>query len=170
QRAETAHRRARSAADPFNGGTHSALRRGDAGSRPPGEGAGVPTAAGMVPRLPAGPGPPRIALVGAGPRRAAAALALAWSSHEMPAPAHARRSGVPLPLRCALALARVPRRPLRPPRSRPVPQRALRERRIDVRSVRRQLELARPGLVSHEFSPHRVTAEVPPLLRRRLPR
>ena len=47
-------------------------------------------------------------------------------------------------------------------------RRPLRAGRVAQRPVRRQLELARPGLVPDELPADRGAAEVPPLLRRRL--
>ena len=48
------------------------------------------------------------------------------------------------------------------------PHGALRARRVGLGAVRRQLELARADLVPGQLPDHRVAAEVPPLLRRRL--
>ena len=51
---------------------------------------------------------------------------------------------------------------------RPGASRRLRARRVDERTLRRQLELARADLVPGQLPAHRVAAEVPPLPRRRL--
>ena len=65
--------------------------------------------------------------------------------------AHARRRGVPLALRVALAVALPPRAPAR----RPAPGRRgahrIRAGRVEERGLRRQLELAGPGLVPAEL-------------------
>ena len=59
-------------------------------------------------------------------------------------------------------------RAVRVPRERRGPQRALPAGGVRLRPVRRQLELARADLVPGELPDHRVAAEVPSLLRRRL--
>ena len=64
------------------------------------------------------------------------------------------------------ALSKIPSsEPLRAQRRRRELSRRLRARRIDQRDVRRQLELARPDVVSAQLPAHRVAAEVPPLPR-----
>jgi hypothetical protein len=122
---------------------------------------------GLIPLF-ARPRAARLALAGGGRGPAAPALAAARSSHEMPAAPAARRGGVPRRLRRARAL--------KSPRARAVSIQLPRHRsrsallagRVEERPLRRQLQLARADLDAGEFSAHRVVAEVPPLLRRRL--
>ena len=86
------------------------------------------------------------------------------------APADARRGGVPVAARHPRAQP-LPPRPSVPPRLRRHGHHevALRAGRVADRAVRRQLELARPGLVPDQLPADRGAPEVPPLLRRRLP-
>ena len=62
------------------------------------------------------------------------------------------------------------RRAVRAARRRPRASRRLRAGRVDDRALRRQLELARAGLVPGQLPADRGAAEVPPLLRRRASR
>ena len=119
--------------------------------------------------LPARPGDAGVALARAGHGRAAAAVAAARPPHEDAAAADARRDRVPLRLRRARALA-APRatHPYVFALRRPALDGRVRAGRVDVGPVRRQLELARADLVPGELPDHRVAAEVPSLLRRRL--
>jgi hypothetical protein len=82
--------------------------------------------------------------------------------------AHLRtgRERVPLPARRPQPEPRARRAPLRPEGARRM-ERALRPRRLDHRHLRRELELARPGVVPDQLFPHRGARAVPPLLRRR---
>ena len=80
----------------------------------------------------------------------------------------ARRNGVPVGSRHPRALALSPGSPVHARMGRPAVHGRLSTRRIDVAAVRRQFELARAGLDADEFPDHRIAAEVPPLLRRRL--
>src|SRR5207249_2713435 len=83
------------------------------------------------------------------------------------APLHAGRGGVPVAPRCPRGVAVSPRSSLRAPARRYRASRRLRAGRIFERVLRRQLQLARAGLVPGELSADRVAAEVPLLLRRR---
>ena len=110
----------------------------------------------------------RVALAGAGPGRAAAAVAAARTPHEDASEAHAGRDRVPLGLRRARAL-QVPRGPsLRVRLRRRHAGREVSAGGVGQRRVRRQLQLARADLVPGQLSADRVAAEVPSLLRRRL--
>jgi hypothetical protein len=79
---------------------------------------------------------------------------------------HARRAGVPRPARDPRDLAPPPRAPLRLRMGRPGVRRALPAGRVRQRHVRRQLQLARPGLVPDEPRDHPRAAAAAPLLRR----
>ena len=134
------------------------------------EAAGLRRAAGVVPQLPARPGAAGVALARAGQRRAPAAVAAARPSHEDAAAAHARRDRVPV---ATTACARCRRYHARASVRRSTCNGhdavgRLSAGRIGLRPVRRQLELARADLVPGQLPAHRVAAEVPPLLRRRL--
>src|SRR5262249_41342723 len=76
------------------------------------------------------------------------------------------RGRVPLAARHPRALALPPGSSLRAAFGRHGSPRRLRARRVVERSLRRQLELARPRLVPHELPADRVAPEVPLLLRR----
>src|SRR6185437_10754637 len=86
-----------------------------------------------------------------------------------PAP-DARRDGVPLALRHPLDVEglREGALPLRFRRA--DADRRLRAGRVDDRPLRRELELAWPGLDAAQLSPHRGARALPPLLRRRAAR
>ena len=121
----------------------------------------------MVPQLSSRPGESRLALERTRHEAAPFALAVARPSHEMPAPPDARRDGVPLRLRRARHLAASSGTSLRVSRQRQHDERGLPARRIELRSFRRQLELAWADLDARELPAHRVAAKIPPLLRRR---
>src|SRR5690554_2170747 len=118
-------------------------------------------------KTPARLGATRLALARAGPRRTAVVVAAARSSHEAAVAANARRKRVPIRLRHPVVVAGPRRATVRVSLQRQPTLRGLRARRVVVRSVRRQLELARPDLAADELPAHRVAAEVPSLLRRR---
>ena len=83
--------------------------------------------------------------------------------------AHARRDRVPLRLRRAGPVASTTATsPTRSTCRRHALTVALPAGRVGLGPVRRQLELARADLVPGQLPDHRVAAEVPPLLRRRL--
>src|SRR5271167_1441136 len=85
----------------------------------------------------------------------------------MPAPPDARRNGVPERPRRAGAFKN-PRGETVSPRMRRHDARSpLLAGRSVLRTVRRELQLARAGLDADELSAHRVAAKVPSLLRRR---
>src|SRR5262249_10494434 len=77
-----------------------------------------------------------------------------------------RRSGVPVTARRSGALPLSPRPSVCVGPRRYGSPRRLRARRIVERTLRRELELARPGLVPPELPPDLGAAEVPLLLRR----
>ena len=93
-----------------------------------------------------------------GDRRARAAPARA--------PADAGRDGVPLAARRPRRLALSPGSSVLAPARRDRASGGLRAGRVLERALRRQLELARPGLVSGQLPADRVAPEVPLLLRR----
>ena len=118
---------------------------------------GDPAVIGRLPRVP-GPGARLPARAGpstgrrrSGPReRRAADAGGARRARPPAAPAGAarRRGRVPLPARRARALGRLPRAPVRDLGGRPRDlERRLRAGRVDDGALRRQLQLARPGLV-----------------------
>ena len=89
------------------------------------------------------------------------------------APAHPRascstRSELLEPARRAFAVEAARGRSVRPRARRPALRPRLRARRIDHAALRRQLELARAGVVSHQFPADRGAAEAPLFPRRRL--
>ena len=79
-----------------------------------------------------------------------------------------RRERVPVPARPARPVRLPPRSPLRVRRRGRPGQHRLRARRVHHVDVRRQLQLARPGLVPAELPDGQRARAVPPLLRRRL--
>ena len=107
---------------------------------------------------------------GARPRASAACSRWCRPRRLAPHPAaHAGRRRVPVALRHSQPLA-LPQRPsLHLQRRRAGAPRGLRARRIHHRPVRRQLQLARAGLVPAQLPAHRIAAEVPPLPGRRIP-
>src|SRR5262249_50288084 len=147
------------AAVALDGRPDPAVRRRDAGAGAPGQAAGLQAAPEVVPELPPRPGAAGVALGGAGPRRAPAAVAAARPPHEVPAPADAGRDGVPVRPRRACPVALPPRAPLHPDVPRRAAERDLRTGRVAVGGVRRQLELARPGLVPGQLPADRVAPE-----------
>src|SRR5205823_5615951 len=82
--------------------------------------------------------------------------------------AAARRVGVPLAAWHPRALARPPRPAIQPEDRRRRVRRAVRARGVVERTVRWQLQLARPHLVPGELPADRVAAEVPSLSGRRV--
>ena len=80
----------------------------------------------------------------------------------------ARRGPLPRPARDPLDLADPPQRALRDRRRRRDPPRRVRTGGVDDRDVRRQLELARAGVVPRQRAHHPRPAAALPLLRRRL--
>ncbi len=119
-----------------------------------------------LPPRPRGPG---LALAGAGPGRTPAAVPAARQPHEETAPAHAGRKRIPVGLRGARPVPLPPGTPLHLPLERPRDAGELQPRRIGLRGVRRQFQLARTRLVPGQLPDHRIPAEVPPLLRGRFP-
>ena len=123
------------------------------------------------------PAPPRPGRArAAGRRRAAARLrgqqaAVRERGRGRPRRADARRAArpgrVPQPARAAVALGPPPGPPGRAAVRRPVRERRLRARRVDDRDVRRQLQLARAGVVPGELPGRGRARPVLPLLRRR---
>src|SRR6185503_14650363 len=80
---------------------------------------------------------------------------------------HARRARIPLALRPALALARLRGQAVRARHRRTALRGRLRAWRLDDVAVRRQLELARTGLVPGQLPDPGGARALPPLLRRR---
>src|SRR5438094_495848 len=160
-------RRGASAQDPLDGRADSALRGGDAGAGGGRAAAGLHAPHAVVHRQPAGV--PREPRHGHGLRRRRAPAAV----HRQPYAAHARAAlharprRVPVALRDPRAVALSPSASLRADRGRRRAPRGLRARRVHHGILRRQLELARPRLVPGELPVDRVSAEVPPFLRRR---
>src|SRR6476660_6507278 len=122
----------------------------------------------MVLGLPSRPRGPGLALERAGRGGPAPALAPPRPPHQGDPPPDARRGGVPLPLRRPRSVEVPPGPPLRPGPRRPHLHRRLRAGGVDDRGLRRQLELARAGLVPHELPHHPVAPLLPQLLRGRL--
>ncbi len=150
-------------------GPDPALRGRDVGAGSARQAARLQEAARMVHRQPARPDRRRGLHAHARSRRAPPALGRLSRPAAPRAAADARRVGVPLALRRALRLALPPGAPVRfAPQRHRAPRRLRAGGEFD-RSVRRQLELARPRLVPPQLPAHRVAAKVPPLPRRRLP-
>ena len=168
RRAQSAGRPDAAAQGAVDGRADPAVRRRNARARALRQGAGLHRAARLVSQLSARSGGAGVALERAGKGRAAAAVAAARQPHEEAAAPHARRDGVPVRLRRARALAASPRASVHARVERPALLGRVSTRRIDVRAVWRQLELARADLDAGQLPDHRVAAEVPPLLRRRL--
>src|SRR4051812_28103766 len=122
----------------------------------------------MVPQLPPRPGGTGVALVRAGPRRNPPAVTAPGPPHEAAAEADARRDRVPLALRRAGAVATPPRPSLRVRDDRSEVYREVPARRVRLRRLRRQLQLARAGVDAHELPARRVAPPISQLLRRRL--
>src|SRR5512139_2910976 len=120
----------------------------------------------MVHEIPPRAGRPGFALDGAGARRSPPAVAAASASHAAVAAAHARRGRIPVPLRRALAFPRPPRPPLSDFARRPPGERQLPARRIGVRPVRRQFQLARPRVVPGQLPAGQRPVPLRRLLRR----
>ena len=78
----------------------------------------------------------------------------------------ARRGPLPRPARHPVDLALAPRRPLRVRRGRRRSRGAVRAGRVDQRDVRRQLQLARAGVVPDQPAAHPGAAAALPVLRR----
>src|SRR5262249_28500761 len=142
--------------------------RRDAGAGDNDQAAPLRAPTGVVSALPPRPRRTRVALERAGPRRPSLALASARPPAEVPAAAHARRGGVSVALRRAVAVALAPRPPVHFPRRWQRDDGRLRAGRVGLRHLRRQLELARADLAAGQLPARRVAAQVPPLLRRRL--
>ena len=85
------------------------------------------------------------------------------------APGHARRERVLVAARHPLAVALSQGPSVRVAARRPRLRGSLRAGRVRQRAVRRQLELARPGLVPDELPDHRGAQALSPLLRRQPP-
>ena len=102
---------------------------------------------------------------GQGPLPPAAGHPVAGAARARPA-LHARRERVPLALRHPLAFPRPPGPALHLPSRRPGTSGGLRARRVHHRLLRRQLQLARPGLVPAQLPADRGAGALPPLLRR----
>src|ERR1700722_13447006 len=118
----------------------------------------------MVPREPPELGLPGVALAIAGPRRAAAVVAIARPPHETPVATHAGPVGIPVRLPHPRPVPRAPRASLRVSPGRQRFHRPLHLGGVRFAPVRRQFQLARSDLVSLELSHHRILAEVPSLL------
>src|SRR5713101_5046857 len=88
--------------------------------------------------------------------------------HEGVAQAHTGPPGVPLATRRAGAQPLPPRPPLHAGVGRDVAHGEIRPCGIVFGALRRELQLARADLVPLELPHHRISAQVPPLLRRRL--
>src|SRR5262249_60579931 len=86
---------------PLDGWADPAICRGDPGARATGKTARIHEASQVVPQLPPGLGQLGFALGGAGPRRAAVAIAPARPSHGKAPPKNVGRGGVPFPGRRA---------------------------------------------------------------------
>src|SRR5439155_7846507 len=95
------------------------------------------------------------------------ALAPARASHESAAQTVARRNGIPFRVRRARHLANASGESVSLSGQRRYHGSPVSARRVQLRSVRRQLELARADLDAGELSHHRVSAKIPPLLRGR---
>src|SRR5262249_51615375 len=122
----------------------------------------------LVSRPPAAIGTTGFALARPERRRASPVVAVARPPDEATVEPDARRARIPVGLRGALAVE-IPRATsLCLPARRPRDRGSLYPRRMCVRLVRRQLELARADLVSGERADYRVVAAVPQLLWRRL--
>src|SRR3954465_5728625 len=122
----------------------------------------------MVSQLSPGPRKVGFALESAGNETTASVIPAARPSDEVSAPAHAGRNGIPVRLRRARALKTSSRPPLRVADERQHHARELSASRVQLRPLRRQLQLARADLDAGKFSPHRITPAIPPLLRRRV--
>src|SRR5262249_7415178 len=117
---------------------------------------------------PARTGEPGLALARTWHAGPSPVCARARPPHEAAAEADAGSVGVPVRLRRARAQLLPPRTSVSPGCSRwPLLRGSLRAGRVDDRSVRWQLQLARSHLVTDQFSAHRVAEKVSPLLRRR---
>ena len=120
----------------------------------------------LVPRLPQGSRRPHLPLGRARRRRAAAAVAAARPPHEGAAHPHAGRKRVPIAARHPQRLEGARSQPVRLRLRRPDLRRQVHPRREQHAAVRRQLELARPGLVPNQRAADRGAAPLPRLLRR----
>ena len=150
---------------PFGGRAHPAARRADrrhVGAR---DATRLRPPAALVRREPARPAREHLARRRSGGRRPADALDHLAGQTAPHTAADARRSGVPQPLRPALAFEVSRRSSVRARRSRHAVCRPLRACRIALRNVRRQLELARSDLVPAELHDHRGAAALPLLPR-----
>ena len=151
----------------LDGRTDPALRGRDARARPARPPAGVQEAPGMVRRAPARPDQQRGVHAHARPGRTAAARDRRSRPPDPHPEGDARRERIPVAVRHPCAVARAPRSSLHPRRRRRRSSRGLRAGRVDQRAVRRQLQLARAGLVSGQLPADRSAAEVPLLFRQR---
>jgi hypothetical protein len=129
---------------------------------------GFRPAAAVVSELPPGSGRSGVALGCGWHGRATPAVTVAWPAHEASAQTHARRDRVSVRVRRACAVASSRRASLRVQGQRRPAGGGLPAGRVGHRPVRRQLQLARTDLVSGQLPDHRVAAEIPLLLRRRL--
>src|SRR6185295_10684123 len=164
RRPPPARRQPRAPAPPFDGRPDPDVRRRGARLGSPRPAPRLHRAHAVVPRLPAGSGATGLAHPRTGPEGAPAARSPPPLSFEAGARPHARRNRVPLPSRRARSLAPPPRPPLPAHRRRQVVLRLVPAGRIRLRAVRRELQLARSGLVPGQLSDRRVAAPLPDLL------
>ena len=159
---------------PVDGGHNPAAGRGGGQRRrpPAGSGAGQAVRGPARPREPGRYGRDAQARRAARDGRRAAAPAVAGR----PGPADpadepaVRRGRFPVPARAAVPVGLPPCASLRHRGRGRHGQHRLRARRVHYAPVRRELQLARPGLVPAELPGHRRAGAVPPVLRRRLHR
>ncbi len=118
-----------------------------------------------------GPDRGQLAAAAAPARRARPPAAAAHAHRAGPAAAAARRAagrvGVPVAARAARTVGRAPRASVHDQRGRSHREHRLRARRVDHAAVRRQLQLARAGLVPGQLPRHQRAGALPPVLRRR---
>ncbi len=159
------------APDPVAGRAHAAHRGRGPGGGQVRQAGGVQEAAELVPGEPAGPRPADRVHAAAAVRHGGAAAARDSVARAARAGAavSAGRDRVPLTPRDPLGLARASGATLPDRGSGHRAPGGLRPRRVEHRALRRQLQLAGPGVVSAQLPPPRGTRAVPPLLRRRPP-